>query len=1377
MMLVDEAYQQARSLAYGCVELFTHEAISLLETMVAPESLIRRTEFEIGAEEGSSGNMTVALCLIHPEQFMSQMETIGKSEGYLKPLALITIDSAELAIKRLSSMAEESWFETRSVILKLCCSAAMEEGQDTKKNRSRKAKEFSPRNDMRPSALSSTDVDIFVGSIGLEPSHYRFETGSALLNVRKDEARALLGLSSSILLLRFYVFQKVLQLLDSWWDKNTKIALMPCTSFSRDGNSWGLLDISWRHNHSQIVEIACFPKLLLAFTTLNRTLGFSIPIEMLTILSANLAGNTGLLLPVGVSSELDGEESRSDGNSTCGSAESESEVEEALSCCGWVNIGELTIEEADLAVFYDTGLVKRTDVSSSQRFLSVLLPFNSTRALYSRVINTHQNLTATAFNMEVGIVVKIDGNHSLTSACGRFDWWDRPTKQYLELMANRRAEVVSVHEVFQKHRVGVRILGQGDICIVVDVLPIECLMIDENQSLEDVQSLSLEPSTKKSSKQKSKKKKSAKTSRGISLTNNNQRSRKPVASVASSATSIDNSTIATSEGLPIEIEIEEEQTETYVEEKFEEEEEESGEREIQVSQKGVQLKTVDIQDTQETEDQRNRDNLNDRVEREIEGNSIDDSYLDPDVKGEYEERPVVVSSLPVTERVDSNTSSEFDIAIKHVGFRVTSTSKISETPLLTVKKVALTTSKEKQIPSLTKPIVPSPQSSYSWMKPLERLDLQQVLEQQQQEEEKLKENQDLNNPLAFISVNGQRYESFGIYRLHGIPLRRPLAVSNSTTKIHYTQSALEIIQQQAKADMLMEAKESLQRQQSYLDEFVQRARTDSELEINIPGVRTLPRTDTTESLLTRIKNEKDIDSGIAVAPPNVGELVPVAKTFLQIKPKPLLYWQKAAWEAIATDVFNNRNTNTTTVGTIVRTGLKKEPPRLINMGVSPAIVNFADDADPIVMKGTSIERFMRSPSQLAQAAGQSGAEGEAEAGKFTLHDKLPFVVDEAIPGDTAIVPPFSNILRPPSTNTNKAARSYDGIDDELSNASPRSPRIANRNNDKNNKNGKYLDIINDVIESAANLSKSPSMRKTPLIWGTEDPFTMDNLLRRFPSPIGTKAHSFWMQDKPVPSPYPVVNKYVISNNNNKNNVLQENLAQLEIKAVPVVRPKSGLPSSASSRKQSQAVMSAHHGGWGGTGVEEEKHMDLMQGMSHSHKLLDIKERPRSPSPTRDARETSSPLPPITIKKDNSNAVRVPMLPLAYIEKDTDRSVGEGEIDTERIIESYRELMPEIVGTTAADSLVLVVDDNENNNQSGSPTMISQKDTYDRDKESPQRSRFQDIPIMIKTDQPLHDLKEERRLQRQVSEIKENTFDFAPLVDELLAQRVQETSEN
>jgi len=264
---------------------------------------------------------------------------------------------------------------------------------------------------------------------------------------------------------------------------------------------------------------------------------------------------------------------------------------------------------------------------------------------------------------------------------------------------------------------------------------------------------------------------------------------------------------------------------------------------------------------------------------------------------------------------------------------------------------------------------------------------------------------------------------------------------------------------------------------------------------------------------------------------------------------------------------------------------------------------------------------------------------------------------------------------------------------------------------------------------------------------------MDNLLKRFSSPVDTRARSFWMQDYPVPSPYPVVNKYVISLPKE-----QDTHADLEIKAVPVpivqvppvqvppVLVRTGLPSSASSRKQSKIVLNrdSRDGVEANPGQVER---------SMSHKLMDIQERPRSPSPVNKDRRTGSPLPPIKNSSTTATVVVVPMLPMAHIgqtEGDRHRGMGleEGrpdELDTERIIDSYRDLAPELVGVWTSTDDVVVGD-------------------------SPERTRFEDIPITIAVDKPPHMLRDERRLESRLNEFTKNTFNFAPLVDELLKDR-------
>lgn len=77
-------------------------------------------------------------------------------------------------------------------------------------------------------------------------------------------------------------------------------------------------------------------------------------------------------------------------------------------------------------------------------------------------------------DMYVGLKVCAADAETLKLCCERFDWWDRPAPEVLEVLAGRTGEVVSVNELTNVGRVGLQFVN-GDGREVLDALPLEAL--------------------------------------------------------------------------------------------------------------------------------------------------------------------------------------------------------------------------------------------------------------------------------------------------------------------------------------------------------------------------------------------------------------------------------------------------------------------------------------------------------------------------------------------------------------------------------------------------------------------------------------------------------------------------------------------------------------------------------------------------------------------------------------------------------------------------------------------------------------------------------------------------------------------------------------
>lgn len=240
---------------------------------------------------------------------------------------------------------------------------------------------------------------------------------------------------------------------------------------------------------SHLLKIADFQPLLEAITPLNRAFGWGCSLEAL-VRFASIVG--GMRAHLWVASGSDPCRS----NSSCGDL---SYLDNTVSSTGNIlpsgnqdDIGRWVVLQKCSAPSTSelTQLVKLcNDLNIVMKYASreddflAFLPTNCLR------ITSVQEVRSRNFKADleglllddicVGRKVVVADLNALTRTCERFDWWDRPSPAVLEGMCNQTGEVISLAEVQEKRRVGVKILNSG----VCDALPLEALRLCTDEEL------------------------------------------------------------------------------------------------------------------------------------------------------------------------------------------------------------------------------------------------------------------------------------------------------------------------------------------------------------------------------------------------------------------------------------------------------------------------------------------------------------------------------------------------------------------------------------------------------------------------------------------------------------------------------------------------------------------------------------------------------------------------------------------------------------------------------------------------------------------------------------------------------------------------------
>jgi len=1025
MLLLDEAFYQAATLCYGDVELHAYEAVSLLESMVEPEALLQALDQESIAQDLQHSVLRVNLQDV--QLFCDQMQQYAHSSGFLHSDACIALPSAELALKRLVLLAEETWSAVRPLLLAACTARGT------------------------PSKFVQTDVEsIVVATAAVEPGRFLGAfprgTGEAFLSAPTCSLRTALGLSSSVFLLRIRLYQKLLRLLEAWAGGNS-LAVHAYTGLQ----AWGLVDVSTTYRLTpQCVEVGSFPRLLLAVAMLDRVLGLGLGVEVLTTLCAYLAGQTGLLLPA---------------DSTAAATWHNVNTAAVTSKCGWVELGVLPMPDDTLQLLLESSLVQR----KQHGHVCILMPYECMRALHEDA--TGDGDMVTAASVKVGIDVRIDPLASLQAACQRFDWWDRPSEAFLKAMGGKKGQVVSIGDAYGKHRVGVCVIG-ADKQPLTDALPIECLTVilpepaqrgkARNYTSGEEESGITEDSNNETRRRRKQQQRLQQRQAALPLTSIKKRLDKKVPKkgrrsgskdASSSTDETNNSTLSTTSAM-------------------------------RAVEAGTATDAVDgeLQYPMEA----GADELRDRLELESlgsrDGRTPPHQQLTPPQRSPripkrckcnlfmfYGACPHVTGEeIPAQETVLQSTSTSAEpkeaepeeksdsIPIPPILVRVIdSTTNISVATAGTERKaspIALEAALQtRQVHFAGTPVknsafavrfagakiagtvIPDVSfSAYQWMQPRERRGLADVLRIAEEERNAAAAAAaaaippDLDNPLAFLAVDGKAYESFAVHRLQGRavgPAGRPASGnqcngggsgSRSSSKVSIHNVALTAQEQEKAADMAAE--------QQMLLEFTMRAHNESESELNL--MQHMPDA-MADPLALALNDSPDgsaaqTGAGIGAAgkvaggagnaedkqtehentvpdtmlrvstvetfpPLELAAPLPKATSYIQLtaNPKPLVFWQRAAWDALA-------NEEPGTFHAVIRNSRLKEhqAAQLEQKKIADAVIKASLAKGRSVLRASSAISAAYVPdTELAASFSQTGVVYGSNIGKhFVLRD-------------------------------------------------------------------------------------------------------------------------------------------------------------------------------------------------------------------------------------------------------------------------------------------------------------------------------------------------------------------------------------------------------
>ena len=437
----------------------------------------------------------------------------------------ISESKAIIAVRHLTNLVQGPWSKIRSILLQL-----------TKYEENLNDDNFSGLRKIKPSQWNNKYTNIYLRSLQLvsrnDASSIDINNsvidGEELLTISRPMLKDIYGIIPSILQHRFCLYQHVLKLLNSWWNKgirpdDTYAEFKMADSTKKNINSkskdykWGVFegifalgdDISPLDglvlSNRVDVYVAPFSDLMQAWVPLNRGYGWNIPFEQLNMLGNVIGDSCGYIYRSSTSMDSNADVSDIKGHR-------------------WVTLYKNNIELSgseinDIidSVALGENISKIAKYSFDNSCFSVLVPILCLRP--NKSVSTNVNVskspsnTAVINEIEIGKLYRIANEQRLYRACERFDWWDRPSHTILSKMAGSIGEVVATSELRSRQRIGIRVKDS----LIVDALPVECLLdinegvVTDTDFIDDINTdVKTEDKKKYSKKNKGKKKKSSK---------------------------------------------------------------------------------------------------------------------------------------------------------------------------------------------------------------------------------------------------------------------------------------------------------------------------------------------------------------------------------------------------------------------------------------------------------------------------------------------------------------------------------------------------------------------------------------------------------------------------------------------------------------------------------------------------------------------------------------------------------------------------------------------------------------------------------------------------------------------------------------------------
>ena len=487
--LLDEALVQSELSLYRHVEFMPREILSILSDGLlddASDLLVYGASLDHITYPNLVTNMLDALV------FVNDFLSYGKKHNWIASDTLIQDPkvNGELVLCRLKKVIMCNWKKSTMKVLE---------------SRSLKSRS--------PSSFAVKDIEALIRSTDIKYDQHQhlfaeyLESGRsffAILNINQVEdslplmsaLRKRFEITSSLMILRFLLLVKSLKLCEDWCRRGFGSMHSP---YVRHEKSWGMIDTQVIHGDDdesgQELEIACFPKLLSEINDMNDAFALSMNNDYMTSFCACLAnmrccsslvkGNPDDVLRRCTSSNEQEEGKTLSQTSVWVTIMYHDLPKEALSALKRiVSIVHQSdgVDEKGAGVSHHEDVNRSDGIGHIERFpilnidekkksFHVCLPIGSVRIWKDVEIDS---LMATAANVHIGQIVRIDDYESLLVAHKRFDWWEYAEEGELKMMSSKKAEVINTVEAFTRHRIGVKFEFKGR--IVMDAIPIECLI-------------------------------------------------------------------------------------------------------------------------------------------------------------------------------------------------------------------------------------------------------------------------------------------------------------------------------------------------------------------------------------------------------------------------------------------------------------------------------------------------------------------------------------------------------------------------------------------------------------------------------------------------------------------------------------------------------------------------------------------------------------------------------------------------------------------------------------------------------------------------------------------------------------------------------------